>query len=111
MIEFNSVMTLTDRKTDFENNTTKRLTNAAKNEIGRITKVILENSKTLQNQIQLQQRNNTTTVIKWHKIIEKQRQKANIHKPGVPIRPIVSYSGSPRYNLNKYIANILKTPS
>ena len=32
-----------------------------------------------------------------------------IHMPGVPIRPIVSYSGSPFYNLNKYIANILKT--
>ena len=32
-----------------------------------------------------------------------------IHKPGVPIRPIVSYSGSPLYNLSKYIANILKT--
>ena len=31
-----------------------------------------------------------------------------IHKPGVPIRPIVSYSGSPLYNFNKYIANILK---
>ena len=31
-----------------------------------------------------------------------------IHKPGVPIRPIVSYSGSPLQNLNKYIANILK---
>ena len=31
-----------------------------------------------------------------------------IHKPGVPIRPIVSYSGSPLYNLNKYIANILQ---
>ena len=31
-----------------------------------------------------------------------------LHKPGVPIRPIVSYSGSPLYNLNKYIANILK---
>ena len=31
-----------------------------------------------------------------------------IHKPGVPIHPIVSYSGSRLYNLNKYIANILK---
>ena len=31
-----------------------------------------------------------------------------IHKPGVPICPIVSYSGSPLYCLNKYIANILK---
>ena len=31
-----------------------------------------------------------------------------MHKPGVPIRPIVSYNGSPMYNLNKYIANIFK---
>ena len=31
-----------------------------------------------------------------------------IHKPGVPTRPIVSYSGSRLYNLKKYIANILK---
>ena len=31
-----------------------------------------------------------------------------IHKPGVPIRPIVSYSGSLLHNLNKYITNILK---
>ena len=31
-----------------------------------------------------------------------------IHKPVVPIRPIVSHSGSPLDNLNKYIANILK---
>ena len=32
-----------------------------------------------------------------------------IHKLGVPIRSIASYSGSPLYNLNKYITNILKT--
>ena len=31
-----------------------------------------------------------------------------IHKPGVPIRSVVSYSGSPLYNLNKCIANIFK---
>ena len=31
-----------------------------------------------------------------------------IHKPGVPIHPIVSYSASPLHNLNKYITNILK---
>ena len=31
-----------------------------------------------------------------------------VHKPGVPIHPLVSYSGSPLYNLNKYITNILK---
>ena len=34
--------------------------------------------------------------------------QTKIHKPGAPIRPIVSYSGSPLYNLNKYITNILK---
>ena len=32
-----------------------------------------------------------------------------IHKPDVPIRPIVSYTGTPLYNLSKYISNILKT--
>ena len=31
-----------------------------------------------------------------------------IHKPGVPIHPILLYSGSLLHNLNKYIANILK---
>ena len=31
-----------------------------------------------------------------------------IHKPGVPICPIISYSGPTLYNFNKYIANILK---
>ena len=31
-----------------------------------------------------------------------------IHKPRVPICPIVSYSATPLYNLNNYIAYILK---
>ena len=31
-----------------------------------------------------------------------------VHKPEVPICPIVSYSGTPLSSLNKYIANILK---
>ena len=31
-----------------------------------------------------------------------------MHKPEVPIPAIVSYSGSSVYNLNKYIANIIK---
>ena len=31
-----------------------------------------------------------------------------IHKASIPVRPIVSYSGSPLFNLSKYIANILK---
>ena len=34
--------------------------------------------------------------------------QSKIHKPGVPIRSIDSYSHSPLYNLKKYIANILK---
>ena len=32
-----------------------------------------------------------------------------IHKAGVSIRPIASYSGSPLYDLNKYLANILNS--
>ena len=32
-----------------------------------------------------------------------------IHKASIPVRPIVSYSGSPLFNLSKYIANILKS--
>ena len=31
-----------------------------------------------------------------------------IDKASIPVRPIVSYSGSPLFNLSKYIANILK---
>ena len=34
--------------------------------------------------------------------------QSKIHKPRVTKRPIVSYNGFPLYNLNKYIANILK---
>ena len=34
--------------------------------------------------------------------------KPKLHKPGVPIRPIVSYSGSPLFNLHKDIDNIMK---
>ena len=30
-----------------------------------------------------------------------------IHKPGIPLRPIVSFVGSPTYNLSKFLANIL----
>ena len=33
-------------------------------------------------------------------------KKKKKNKPGVAIRPIVLYNGSPLYNLNKYIANI-----
>ena len=39
-----------------------------------------------------------------HKLDGKQKR----HKSGVPIRPIVLYSGFVVYSPNKYIANILK---
>ena len=32
-----------------------------------------------------------------------------IHKQGIPIRPIVSYTGTPLYKISKHIANILTT--
>ena len=35
-------------------------------------------------------------------------RQPKIHKSGVPIRLVVSYRGSPLYNLKKYIVNILK---
>ena len=64
-------ITLKDHKPNFENNATARLINQPKNEIGRISKVILENiSKELRNKLQLQQWNNTTTVTTWFKKIE-----------------------------------------
>ena len=31
-----------------------------------------------------------------------------IHKDGTPMRPIVSYTGTPLYEMSKFIANILK---
>ena len=64
-------MTLKDHKPNFENNATSRLINPAKNEVGKISKVILENiNKELRNKLQLQQWNNTTAVINWFKKIE-----------------------------------------
>ena len=54
--------TLKYHKTNFENNATATLINPAKNEIGRISKVIFKNiNKELQNNLQLQQWNNTTS--------------------------------------------------
>ena len=68
-------ITLKDHKPNFENNTTTRLINPAKNEIGRISKVILENiNKKLRNKLKLQQWNNTSTVINWFKKIEHKNE-------------------------------------
>ncbi|XP_076655132.1 uncharacterized protein LOC143360299 [Halictus rubicundus] len=64
----------------------------------------------------------TTTIIKQaklpdhvHKTIIPKESKAprlyglpKIHKPDIPLRPIVSTIGSPTYKLAKYLTNILK---
>ena len=31
-----------------------------------------------------------------------------LHKPNIPMRPVVSFSGSPTYQLSKYLTNVLK---
>ena len=31
-----------------------------------------------------------------------------VHKPSIPIQPIVSFCGSPTYQLSKYVTNVLK---
>ena len=64
-------MTLKDHKTNFGKNTTARPIIPAKNEIGRISKVILENiNKELQNKLQLHHWKNTAAVINWFKKME-----------------------------------------
>ena len=55
-----------DHKPNFENNPTTRLINPAKNEVGRISKSILQNINTkLRNNLQLHQWNNTSSVLTW----------------------------------------------
>ena len=62
----NSFITLKDHKPNFENNPTTRLINPAKNEVGRISKSILQNINTkLRNHLQLHQWNNTSSVLTW----------------------------------------------
>ena len=70
-------ITLKDHKPNFENNAMARHINPAKNEIGRISKVILENiNEELRNKLQLQQWNNTVAVINWFKkIVNKNKYK------------------------------------
>ena len=73
----NCFISLKDHKDNFANNPKTRLINPAKNEIGRISKVILEaiNNK-LRNSLQLNQWKNTKNVIDWFINIEsKSRYK------------------------------------
>ena len=66
----NSFITLKDRKENFLNRPITRLLNPAKNEIGRISKHILQNiNKTLFEEIKVNKWKNTESVIKWLKNI------------------------------------------
>ena len=70
-------ITLKDHKPTFDNNTTAKLINPAKNEIRKISKVILENiNKELRIKLQLQQWNSTTTVTTG---LGKLKTKTNIN--------------------------------
>ena len=67
----NCFITLKDHKENFVNNPQTRLLNPAKNEIGRISKDILDQiNKELRNTLQLNQWKNTKDVISWFKEIE-----------------------------------------
>ena len=69
--------TLKDHKENFQNNPTVRLINPAKNEIGRISKVILDKiNSSLIEQLKVNQWKNTQNVIEWFtKIEEKSNHK------------------------------------
>ena len=64
--ENNSFLTLKDHKENFNNNPTVRLINLAKNELGRISKAILDSAnKNIREAMGLNQGRNTDTVIDW----------------------------------------------
>ena len=63
-------VTLKDHKDNFENNPKTRLINPAKNEIGRISKVILDKiNKLLKQKLGVNQWKNTASVLNWFKAI------------------------------------------
>ena len=68
--ENNSFITLKDHKENFNNNPTVRLINPAKNELGHISKAILDTAnKNIREAMGLNQWRNTDTVIDWFKSI------------------------------------------
>ena len=70
----NCFITLKDHKENFMNNPSTRLINPAKNEVGRISKVILDKINTsLAHKLKLNQWNNTKSVIDWFKKIENKQ--------------------------------------
>ena len=70
----NCFVTLKDHKFDFQNNPTVRLLNPAKNELGRISKTILDKiNVNLRNSLHLNQWKNTQEVIDWFKGIDNEQ--------------------------------------
>ena len=64
-------ITLKDHKENFQNAPKTRLINPAKNETGRISKVIIENiNKKIRNTTKYNQWRNTEEVIEWFKLLE-----------------------------------------
>ena len=75
--ESNCFFTLKDHKEIFQKNPTVRLINPTKNEIGRISKVILDKiNSILTEQLKVNQWKNTQNVIQW---FMKTEEKSN-HK-------------------------------
>ena len=67
------IITLKDHKENFVNNPRTRLINPAKNEIGRISKAILDSiNKEMCNTLEFNQWKNPAGVINWFKSLEKQ---------------------------------------
>ena len=73
--ESNCFFTLKDHKENFQNNPTVRLINPAKNDIGRISKVILDKiNSSLIKQLKVNQWKNTQNVIELFMKIEEKSQ-------------------------------------
>ena len=65
-------ITLKDHKDNFLNNPIKRLINSAKNELGKVSKTILDNiNKRLCTSLNINQQKNTTTVMEWFKRMQQ----------------------------------------
>ena len=70
--EGNSFITIKDHKANFDNQSTVRLINPAKNELGRIRKLILDKIyKKISQKFELSQWKNTDVVTDWFKQIKE----------------------------------------
>ena len=70
-----SFITLKDHKEDFNNNPKTRLINPAKNEIGRISKNLLDNiNQQLRSTLKINQWKNTQSVVDWFKNLKNKKR-------------------------------------